>query len=59
VKKELSHKLRVHFKDLESVVNMEFQVKVAEYATEVINPGLSPGGPSRLSKLTLNDGIRG
>jgi integrase len=29
--------MRVHIKQLESIVNMEFQVKVSEYASEVIN----------------------
>ncbi len=29
--------MRVHFKQLESIANMEFQVKVSEYASEVIN----------------------
>ncbi len=29
--------MRVHLKQLESIANMEFQVKVSEYASEVIN----------------------
>ncbi len=37
MKLELSPNLRVHFKQLESIANMEFQVKVSEYASEVIN----------------------
>ena len=37
MKLELSPNLRVHFNQLESIVSMEIQVKVSEYASEVIN----------------------